>query len=220
MEHIHVWISNNIQYAFVNGSTRKSVVRKFNCHIAFALIPNSALSFFLFYSSLVFFIHLQYFSRSLDLSFCAFLPLWSLVFSPLSPFFCSAAVLSSIFFVFTISMVFHFIVQLFRTIRSKHFLFEEAFFNCCAGRSYSLLLSRRSFLLVFAFFFYFTFSLFFSLCHPISISLHFSTCLSFAFLLPPLSPLSPFRKCANVFPLHITSIFHFFRLKSYEVYFI
>lgn len=71
----------------------------------------------------------------------------------LYPFFYSTAVLSSIIFVFSISMVFHFIVQLFRTIRSKHFLFEEAFFNCCTGRSYSLLLSQRRFFLAFPFVF-------------------------------------------------------------------
>lgn len=109
-------------------------------------ILSSTLSF-IFYSFLLWFLFISSISRIL--SFRLFLPC-KLFFCLRYPFlFCCCSGISSIFFVFTISMVFHFIVQLFRTIRSKHFLFEEAFFNCCTGRSYSLLLSQRSFFLVF-----------------------------------------------------------------------
>lgn len=147
MEHIHVWISNIITICIRNGFTRKSVVRKFNCHIAFALIF-SARRCLLFF--ILFFSGFYSFPAFLAFSHFAFFFLVNFFFCLRYPFlFCCCSGISSIFFVFTISMVFHFIVQLFRTIRSKHFLFEEAFFNCCTGRSYSLLLSQRSFFLVF-----------------------------------------------------------------------
>lgn len=89
MEHIHVWISNIITICIRNGFTRKSVVRKFNCHIAFALIF-SARRCLLFF--ILFFSGFYSFPAFLSFSHFAFFFLVNFFFVSATPF-CSAAAL-------------------------------------------------------------------------------------------------------------------------------